>query len=297
MVEERLLKWLETAIAHSATDIHCHFQNRNSSLQLRTLGGLKSVYSVAEDLAVYQYLKYKANLNLSVSMLPQTGTFEYVVHNKTWYCRFSAMETLSTKSGVLRILNLSPIQSLEDISDQKDEIDLIKQLLEKENGLILFAGATGSGKSTTMFTGLKDVRNKSIYTIEDPIERIYDNIMQMQVNQVSGFDFQSGIKQLLRHDPDIIVIGEIRSPQEAQAAIRACLSGHLVCATIHASSAVSTIYRLLDFSLSLHELEIVALNIVFQQLISFNNQRSAKLDILTQDQTAQVIQQTKADRQ
>lgn len=293
MVEDRLLNWLEMAIAMSATDIHCHFQEQKSTLQLRTITGLKELYTIKEDHEVYQLLKYKANLNLSVSMIPQTGTFEYIVHNKVWYCRFSAMETLNAKSGVLRILNLSPIKNLEDLSFQSSKLDTIKEFIQQDNGLILFSGATGSGKSTTMFTALKEVKYRSIYSIEDPIERIYDYLMQMQVNLTNGFDFQIAIKQLLRHDPDIIVIGEIRSPLEAQAAIRACLSGHLVCATIHSSSLKQTIYRLLDFDISLNDLEILNLHLVFQKLIYLNNQRSAQFEVANASTSLQIIEAIK----
>lgn len=290
MVEDRLQHWIELAISHSATDIHCHFNDKASTLQLRTVNGLQTFASVVEDLLVYQYLKYKSNLDLSISMTPQTGTFEYIYQNKVWYCRFSAMETLSAKSGVLRILNLSPIQRLFDIT-QDDQLSLvINNLLQKQNGLLLFAGTTGSGKTTTMFTGLNETIQKSIYTLEDPIEKIYEQMMQMQVNQRIGLDFDSGIKQLLRHDPDIIVIGEIRSPQEAASAIRACLSGHLVCATIHSSTPELTLHRLVDLQVSWAQLSMINIDIIFQKLISFKTKRSARFELLLNQEISQYIQ-------
>lgn len=290
MVEDRLLEWLKTAIAFGATDIHYHHQNMKNSLQMRTINGLKNVSSDAQDLLVYQYLKYVSNLDLSQIMEPQTGTFEYVVGQKVWYCRFSMMETFSAKSGVLRILNLSPISSLKEVSVQTEEIEIIETLYTRTHGLLLFSGSTGSGKSTTMFSGLKSILNRSIVTLEDPIERMYESILQMEINHHTGFDFQKGIKHLLRHDPDIVVIGEIRSPEEARAALRASFSGHLVVSTIHASGKSQTLYRLLDLELSKSELELVPIDIVYQQLIVENNQRRAHLEILRDFEVKDILQ-------
>lgn len=290
MAQERLLVWLEKAISRNATDIHFHYQNKQSTIQLRTINGLEDMEGSKEDILVFQFLKYQANLDLSLTMIPQTGTFEYVVFNKIWYCRFSAMETLNAKSGVIRILNLSPINSLDDISLDSQSVSEIKELFEKPNGLLLFSGVTGSGKSTTMFTGLKNIHHKSIYTLEDPVERLYNSMMQMQVNEATNFDFQSGIKQLLRHDPDIIVIGEIRSPLEAKAAVRACLSGHLVCATIHAASAKQTLLRLLDFNCSIGELTLLSIDVIHQQLIVVGDRRSAKLDVLKESKIHNILE-------
>lgn len=280
MVEERLDLLMKEAITNKATDIHFSFTSQQSDISMRTLHGLKPTVPREADYALYQYLKFLSKLDLAASMKPQSGTFSIVVNDYLWHCRFSAIETFFSQNGVLRILNLSKIESLSDISSDTKNIEIIQSLFSNQHGLLLFSGITGSGKSTTMFSGLKDIKGKSIYTLEDPVECLYPNIMQIQINEQTSLDFEAGIKQLLRHDPDIIVIGEIRSPQEAKAAIRCALSGHLVCATIHAASANQTVTRLLDFECTKDELKQVNLNIVYQNLIIADSKRSAQLEIL-----------------
>lgn len=289
IVEQRLEVLLEDAIQSAATDIHFNFSSQHSLIQFRTLNGLVQKTVRKADLALYHYLKYLAQLDLAASMKPQSGVFSIMVLDQQWHCRFSALETFSAKSGVLRILNLSKINALDDISLQKDKIQLIRKLLNHDNGLILFSGTTGSGKSTTLFTALSELNHKSIYTLEDPIECLYSNMMQIQINEANQFDFQAGIKQLLRHDPDIIVIGEIRSPSEAQALIRTSLTGHIICATIHSSSAQQTLQRLLDFGCSKDDLKMINLNIVFQKLGVVQQRRSAILEIFNNQQINQSL--------
>ncbi len=290
MVEERLDLLIKEAITSKATDIHFSFTSQQSVISMRTLDGLKPTISRDADYSLYQYLKFLSKLDLAASMKPQSGTFSIVVNDYLWHCRFSAIETFFSQNGVLRILNLSKIESLSDITSDSENVNTIRKLLNNQHGLLLFSGVTGSGKSTTMFSGLKDIKGKSIYTLEDPVECLYPNLMQIQINEQTSLDFEAGIKQLLRHDPDIIVIGEIRSPQEAKAAIRCALSGHLVCATIHASSANQTIMRLLDFGCTKEELNQINLNIIYQNLIITDFKRSAQLEILQENDIIKIIE-------
>lgn len=290
MVEERLDLLMKEAITSKATDIHFSFTSQQSVISMRTLDGLKPTISRDADYSLYQYLKFLSKLDLAASMKPQSGTFSIVVNDYLWHCRFSAIETFFSQNGVLRILNLSKIESLSDITSDSENVNTIRKLLNNQHGLLLFSGVTGSGKSTTMFSGLKDIKGKSIYTLEDPVECLYPNLMQIQINEQTSLDFEAGIKQLLRHDPDIIVIGEIRSPQEAKAAIRCALSGHLVCATIHASSANQTIMRLLDFGCTKEELNQINLNIIYQNLIITDFKRSAQLEILQENDIIKTIE-------
>ncbi len=284
MVEARLEELLKLAIQLKATDIHLHLSKEDQKIQMRTINGFKMVKSVSIDAILYQFLKFKANLDLSAAMVPQSGTFTYVIDDTLYNCRYSALETIQMRSAVIRILNLSLINSLDEIGGPKEVIKEIRKQLLHETGLILFAGVTGSGKTTTMFTALSELKDRSIYTLEDPIETYYDNLMQVQINLKTGLNYQRGIKQLLRHDPDIICLGEIRSPEEAKALFRCCLSGHLVTSTIHASSLFSTLSRLLDFQVSVFDLSLISMTIVFQRLIVENQQRRAMLEILSNHQ-------------
>lgn len=290
-MHKQLQQLFEQIIKTNATDVHFNFSSQQSFLQFRTLNGLYPIQLFENYFPLYQYLKYLAKLDLASTTKPQSGVFQYIYNEKEYYCRFSAIETFNQKSGVLRILNLSPINKLADITSNKSLQNKILKITQARTGLVLFAGSTGSGKSTSMFTLLESMTDRSVYTLEDPIERICPNIMQIQINEKSHLDFQEGIKQLLRHDPDVIVLGEIRSEAEALAAIRCCFSGHLVMSTIHSPSAALTIGRLLEFNVGLADLKILDLAIIYQQLEIKRNKRQAKLEVLDFEEVKNTLKQ------
>jgi competence protein ComGA len=270
---ERILENLiVSALSKRSTDIHFQIEEGKQTVLLRSLYGL-IMLPLSENISdLFEYCKFRANLDLSMNMVPQTGSFEIIIRKHKYNLRFSAIETYHTRSGVLRILNLHKAEKLKDLSC--DDIDTeFNTLSLLNNGLILFCGSTGSGKSTTMFTWLRNLKNKRIYTIEDPIEQIFNEFMQVQVNNKQGLTFNEAIFQLLRHDPDVIVIGEIRGPDEAKAAIRSAYSGHLVVATIHSSTAKQTIYRLLDFGISDTDINQILKAVVFQKLVVRNDKK------------------------
>lgn len=280
-MEKELESLLTVALAKKSTDIHFQIDDHKNSILLRSLKGLID-YPITDKLAdLYEYCKYKANLDLSMNMIPQTGSFEYIIKKRKYHLRFSVIETFYSRSGVLRILNLQKADKIEDLSCANVKSDF-NRLDSIENGLILFCGSTGSGKTTTMFTWLKSLKNRRIYTVEDPIEQIYDHLMQVQVNKKQGLNFDEAIFQLLRHDPDIIVIGEIRGPLEAKAAIRSSYSGHLVTATIHCSSINQIEYRLKEFGIPQSDIAQTLKAVVFQQLVVSDDlrERGAKFEFL-----------------
>ena len=175
------------------------------------------------------------------------------------------------------------------MTKQDIAIKKLQEIKKFRFGLILFAGSTGSGKRTTMFTILQSLKDKRIYTLEDPIERHYSLCMQLAINDKQGLTFQSGIAHLLRHDPDVIVIGEIRDKETAKAAISAAYTGHLVVSTIHSSSTKHTIGRLMDCGVSIYDIKQVVQLIVYQHLIidQSKQKRSANYEFLQADQIAQ----------
>jgi competence protein ComGA len=270
---ERILENLIiTAISKKTTDVHIQIEENQSTVHLRALNGLSSL-PFSDDLSdLYEYCKFRANLDLSMNMIPQTGSFEMIIKKKKYNLRFSAIETYYSKSGVIRILNLHKAERIEDLSDV-DVRDDFEKLSQIRNGLILFCGSTGSGKSTTMFTWLRTLDKRRIYTIEDPIEQMYSEFMQVQVNHKQGLTFGEAVFQLLRHDPDVIVIGEIRGPVEAKAAVRSAFSGHLVVATIHSATAIQTNYRLMDFEISESDIKQTLRAIIFQKLVVRNDRK------------------------
>lgn len=285
-MEKVLESLLTVALAKKSTDIHFQLDDHRNSILLRSLRGLVD-YSMTDQLVdLYEYCKYKANLDLSMNMIPQTGSFEFVIKKKKYQLRFSVIETFYSRSGVLRILNLHKTEKIEDLSNASIRSDF-ERLDGIVNGMILFCGSTGSGKTTTMFTWLRSIKKRRIYTVEDPIEQIYSNFMQIQVNKKQGLSFDEAIFQLLRHDPDIIVIGEIRGPLEAKAAIRSSYSGHLVVATIHCSSINQVEFRLKDFGIPQCDIDQTLRAVVFQRLVVSDDskERGAQFEFVFKQQT------------
>ena len=168
---------------------------------------------------------------------------------------------------MLRILNSNLKVEADKLSKLKSQNEYFKRLLKEDNGLVLFSGATGSGKTTTLYSLLKSVDGSIIYTIEDPIEVVNDKFVQLQINERIGFDYEAGIKQIMRHDPDIIMVGEIRDDKAAKMALRAANTGHLVLSTIHASSVASTIDRMVDLGVSEEYLYEMLICLVHQKMI------------------------------
>lgn len=213
---------------------------------------------------LYEYLKFQAKINLESYTNLQTGQFSYIVDDTEYYLRFAVLENETRRHGVLRILNIIPISNLEACSMNKEDVLSVRSMFKESHGLLLFCGKTGAGKSTTMFAGLNEVKDKEIFTLENPIEKVYDHMIQIKCED---HDLNKHISQLLRHDPDILVIGEIRTSIELQQAIRASLSGHLIVSTLHAGNIDEVLLRLQDLQLSAFELKSVLVGIVFQKIV------------------------------
>lgn len=251
-----------------ATDIHFMISDNQQKCDIR---GIKGFHSFKDDFIkeIFQYLKYCANLDLGNLSSPQSGTFQLVIEKNTYYFRFSCISTYMSQTGVLRILNNHPVLSVDDLSFKRSQNLLFKKWCHLRGGLILFSGPTGSGKSTTLHVLLEEISRKNqlkIITLEDPIEIMSDQYLQLQINEKMNFTYEEGIKQLLRHDPDIIMIGEIRDSKCAEMVYRAALSGHLVFSTIHAKTASETIKRLEDLGLTKTNLKETLTAVVNQRL-------------------------------
>lgn len=276
-MEERLLALLRLAYKYKASDIHFNMRYREVIIEMRINGNLQKVKSQFIDTKLIRYLQYLSGLDVGNLIDPQTGQFEMEVDGQLLSLRFSIVNTANETIGVLRILNPNLDLKIEHLSLLNEQNEYFKSLLKKQCGLVIFSGPTGSGKTTTLYTLLKSINNKKIYSIEDPIEIYLDNIVQLQINETVGFDYEAGIKQIMRHDPDIIMIGEIRDKKAAKWAINAANTGHLVFATIHSSKASSIITRL-------EELEVDKDNL-YENLLALINQRM----ILTKDNTKAVV--------
>ena len=264
-MEERLIALLRLALMYKATDIHFNKMFQEVRIQMRIDGKLENVKSKIEDYKLIRYLQYLANLDVGNLLTPQTGQFEMEVDGTLLSLRFAVLNNLNYTNGVLRILNSNLPVSINNLSHINSQNRYFQSLLNKDCGLIIFSGPTGSGKTTTLYSLLKSVRNRKIYSIEDPVEVYNDNFIQIQINESAGIDYASGIKQILRHDPDIIMIGEIRDEKAAKMAVVAANTGHLVLTTIHASKASSCISRMVELGVNEEHL--------YENLLCIANQR------------------------
>ncbi|MDH6366711.1 MULTISPECIES: ATPase, T2SS/T4P/T4SS family [unclassified Breznakia] len=252
-MKKRIKQLLEYIEMYDASDVHFTLQNGQLFVRIRGIDGIKEIKHKLLDENLFHYLKFIANLDLGNSLLPQSGNFSYTFKKKQLQFRFSYLRTMQLQTGVLRILNNHKHFIIEDLTTDINQIELFKCWLQRSSGLILLSGPTGAGKTTTLHALLERLstyENKHVITLEDPIEIQTTSYLQLQINEKVDFTYAEGIKQVLRHDPDVIMIGEIRDEVTAKQLITAALSGHLVLSTIHAKSCVDVIKRMLDFGVS-----------------------------------------------
>lgn len=274
-METQLEMLIQYALDHHVSDIHFQVKNEEVSVQMRKQGVLSACEEVNVDLRLFRYLQYRANMELSMMSVPQTGRFDMKIEDRTVSLRFATIQSYQMFSGVLRILNTENVLTMASLFHYPEHYLNMKQAFHKENGLILISGPTGSGKTTTLYTCLKAEGQRMIYTVEDPIEVYDERFVQLQINEAQNLSYEQSIRQLMRHDPDIIMIGEIRDAEAAKGAVRSALTGHLVCATIHASSCAGAIERMKDFGISDILLKDVLVLVSCQRLL--DNYRKEKI--------------------
>ncbi|MCI5773267.1 MAG: Flp pilus assembly complex ATPase component TadA [Erysipelotrichaceae bacterium] len=263
-MEQRLNELLMLALKNHATDIHFTLKPDSVLIELRINKKLYSVKPKENDQQFYRYLMYRANLDLALRSMPQTGNFALKLEGQKIALRFACLNAPNISCGVLRLLNNHEKLQLEDLSYDRQIINHLKQVCQLTCGLVIFSGPTSSGKTTTLYTLLQHIQHKKIYTLEDPIEVYDDHYVQLQINEANNFSYAQGIKQLMRHDPDIIMIGEIRDEIAAKMAVRCALTGHLVFTTIHASNCLLAIERMLELDVPSLQLKD-SLSYVFNQ--------------------------------
>jgi general secretion pathway protein E len=263
---------ISQAVETRASDIHIDPFESHLRIRYRYDGVLHEVEAPPRRLqsAVVSRIKIMASLDIAERRLPQDGRIKLVVRGQEVDLRVSTIPSLHGESVVLRILDRSAVNLVFDKLGLDGELRqrLLGQL-QLPNGIILVTGPTGSGKTTTLYTALTHLNSvdRNIVTVEDPIEYQLSGITQMQVKPQIGLNFASLLRAILRHDPDIIMIGEIRDLETAQIAVQAALTGHLVLSTLHTNSAASTIARLRDMGLEDYLLTATLNGIMAQRLI------------------------------
>lgn len=265
-MNERLLEILRIALAYRVSDIHFSLaENGGTVIEMRVDGKIRQLKSGEKDGRLFHYLMYRANLDVSSVFEPQTGSFEITVDGVRLSLRFAIMSAWQRTSGVLRILNSTSGITINSLCKDETVLGWMKRIPDMKNGLIIFSGPTGSGKTTALYTILDAVKERKIFTLEDPVEVIHENYVQLQVNE-KQMGYAEGIRQLMRHDPDIIMIGEIRDSLAANMAVRSALTGHLVVTSLHSFSCVGAIGRMIELGVERAALRSVLRGVSNQRL-------------------------------
>jgi len=259
------------AIKKGASDIHIESKEHKGEVRLRIDGALKKHIDLDKKIIslVINRIKVISNLDISEKRIPQDGRTQVVISGKTLDIRVSLLPTYYGERVVMRILMQSDsIPSLEELGFQQKLTDSFYKLLNHSHGMILVTGPTGSGKSTTLHSFLQYISSpdKNIITVEDPVEYNTGNISQIQVNDKVGLTFASGLRSILRQDPDVVMVGEIRDQETAQIAIQAALTGHLMLSTLHTNDATSSLTRLMDMGIEGYLLSSTLLGVLAQRL-------------------------------
>ncbi len=280
---------LRDAIEKHASDIHLECTPDCLRVRFRIDGVLidQKSFSIQLSPSIIARLKVMAHLNIAERRIPQDGKFHLIHDDNKIDIRISTFPALHGEKIVIRILNKA-LQSieLEKLGLSDDMLEAFKRLMSRHNGFFLVTGPTGSGKTTTLYAALFFLNDatKNIVTLEDPIEYSLDGITQAQVQQASGFTFEKGIRSLVRQDPDIIMIGEIRDRTTARIAIEAALTGHLVLTTLHTATAVGALMRLMDMGIEAFLLNAALSGILAQRLVRSLCAHCRKKRPITQDE-------------
>ena len=263
---------IERAVTERASDIHLEPQEFVMQVRIRVDGLMRDTLTVPKDLqgSVISRLKIMAGLNIAERRIPQDGRFNIKVKQKDIDLRVSTLPTVYGEKIVVRLLDKTGGAITKDaIGMSGDDLEKYEKMIRCRSGVILIAGPTGSGKSTTMNAMIGDLnrREVNLVTLEDPVEYNIEGVNQVQINEKTGMTFANGLRAILRQDPDIIAVGEIRDGETAEIAMRAAITGHVVLSTVHTNDAVGTIERLIDIGVEPYLVASALRGVISQRLL------------------------------
>ncbi|QGG54213.1 GspE/PulE family protein [Paenibacillus sp. B01] len=263
---------IQQAVQLQVSDIHVDPGETQVLIRYRIDGELRTERVIPKAMQGYitARLKIMAKLNIAERRLPQDGRIKMQVDFRTVDIRISSLPTIHGEKLVLRILDLSVgVKGIEQLGFSPDNYRLFKGMVESPYGIVLLTGPTGSGKTTTLYSALQHLNRDSenIITVEDPVEYQLEGINQVHVNPAIGLTFAAGLRSILRQDPNIVMVGEIRDSETAEIAIRASLTGHLVLSTLHTNDAVSTVTRFRDMGIASYLIASSLVGVVAQRLV------------------------------
>lgn len=298
VVEQKCEQLLLKAYHFGATDLLLVPSNINYRIYFRKYDKLLHAGELPNDLAerMISYYKFLAQLDISERRKPQSGSFQKAMEQQPYAFRVSTLPSVFLKESlIIRLLLQNHSFPLTSLCFFKSSANKLMELVQNRQGLMFFTGATGSGKSTSLYSLIhycSTELNRHVISLEDPVENNQANLLQIQVNERAGVTYATGLKAILRHSPDVIMIGEIRDKETAKIAIEASLTGHLVVSTIHAKDSLSCLYRLMDLGVSIDELRQTVIGIVAQVLFqssALHDGRLALYEILSDVHLNQAI--------
>lgn len=263
---------IERAVVERASDIHLEPQEGEVRVRMRIDGLLRNILTVPKNLqsSVVSRLKVMGGMDIAERKVPQDGRANITVRHGEVDLRMSTLPTIYGEKFVIRLLDKN-VQLLDTVALGLAGLDLAKynELMTAQSGVLLIVGPTGSGKSSTMYTMLRQLNTEQVnlVTLEDPVEYHLDGISQVQINEKTGMTFSEGLRSILRQDPDIIAVGEIRDGETASIAMRAAITGHLVLSTVHTSNAAAAIDRLLDIGVEPYLIAGALRGVISQRLV------------------------------
>lgn len=263
---------IQHAIRSRASDIHIEPFDKHLRIRFRVDGELQEIMKSAKAAhsAIVTRIKIMGKMDIAEKRVPQDGRVEMSLDGKDVDLRISILPTVYGEKIVIRLLGRSDlVMSKQQLGFSESNIVLFDSIIKSTNGIILVTGPTGSGKTTTLYAVLRELNkiNKNIITVEDPVEYRLEGINQVQVNTKAGLTFANGLRSILRQDPDIIMIGEIRDGETAQIAVRAAITGHLVLSTMHTNDAASTVSRLVDMGVEPYLVSSSVVGVTAQRLL------------------------------
>lgn len=264
---------IENAYRAEATDIHIEPFKTYTRIRIRVNGDLVELMNVSNVVhsALTTRLKLISGMNIAEKRIPQDGRFTQVVDGTTLDVRVSSLPTVHGEKIVIRILSTGQIalRKITDLGMSDHNYELFESMIRCPHGVILVTGPTGSGKTTTLYAALGELAkpNVNVITVEDPVEKAIDGINQVQVNTKAGMTFAAALRSILRQDPDIVMIGEMRDAETADIGIRAAITGHLVLSTLHTNDAASTVVRLVDMGVAAYMVATSLIGVIAQRLV------------------------------
>lgn len=297
IIEQASSELIQEAIQLEASDIHFYPSLTEYTIYNQKDGHLQKRRTIPKAMGkrMISHYKFLAKLDVTEHRKAQSGSFQKELDGKSYSFRVSTMPSMHEESVVIRLQKKDDVMSLDQLFTQPEWKQQTEKLLVQKQGLVVITGPTGSGKTTSLYSMITycvNVLDRHVISLEDPVEHPVNYLLQVQVNEKTGFTYDAGLKAILRHSPDVIMIGEIRDSATALTAIRAALTGHLVLTTVHAKDNEGVIYRLLDLGVRKEELKQTLSGIFSQRLIATHEgQREAEFSIAVAHQLNHYFQQ------